>query len=197
MSEAIIEVRDLTIGYERRIIMQDLNFSVLRGEVFCIMGGSGCGKSTLMKHLIGLYAPMTGDIRLFGQSIVETTEDARQKLMRRFGVTYQGGALFGSMTVAENIMLPLAEYTSLSESEQREVAEAKLKQVDLAGYGDYMPSELSGGTASSFFTKSKSVSSLRISLATRMDSTGFASYSAFAVSCGMSRPTARRKTWRF
>ena len=145
MSEAIIEVRDLTIGYERRIIMQDLNFSVLRGEVFCIMGGSGCGKSTLMKHLIGLYAPMTGDIRLFGQSIVGTTEEARQKLMRRFGVTYQGGALFGSMTVAENIMLPLAEYTSLSESEQREVAEAKLKQVDLAGYGDYMPSELSGG----------------------------------------------------
>lgn len=145
MSEAIIEVRDLTIGYERRIIMQDLNFSVLRGEVFCIMGGSGCGKSTLMKHLIGLYAPMTGDIRLFGQSIIGTTEEAKQKLMRRFGVTYQGGALFGSMTVAENIMLPLAEYTNLSESEQREVAEAKLKQVDLAGYGDYMPSELSGG----------------------------------------------------
>ena len=74
MSEAIIEVRDLTIGYERRVIMQDLNFSVLRGEVFCIMGGSGCGKSTLMKHLIGLYTPMTGDIRLFGQSIVGTTE---------------------------------------------------------------------------------------------------------------------------
>ena len=145
MSEAIIEVRDLTIGYERRIIMQDLNFSVLRGEVFCIMGGSGCGKSTLMKHLIGLFRPMSGDIRLFGQSIVGATEQARQKLMRRFGVTYQGGALFGSMTVAENIMLPLAEYTSLSESEQREVAEAKLKQVDLAGYGDYMPSELSGG----------------------------------------------------
>ena len=145
MSEAIIEVRDLTIGYDRRIIMQDLNFSVLQGEVFCIMGGSGCGKSTLMKHLIGLYRPMEGEIRLFGQSIVAATEGAKQKLMRRFGVTYQGGALFGSMTVAENIMLPLAEYTSLSESEQREVAEAKWKQVDLAGYGDYMPSELSGG----------------------------------------------------
>ena len=145
MSEAIIEVRDLTIGYEQRIIMQDLNFSVLRGEVFCIMGGSGCGKSTLMKHLIGLYRPMAGEIRLFGQSIVAAKEETKQKLMRRFGVTYQGGALFGSMTVAENIMLPLAEYTNLSESEQREVAEAKLKQVDLAGYGDYMPSELSGG----------------------------------------------------
>ncbi len=145
MSEAIIEVRDLTIGYDRRVIMQDLNFSVLRGEVFCIMGGSGCGKSTLMKHLIGLYRPLEGAIRLFGQSIVAAKEEAKQKLMRRFGVTYQGGALFGSMTVAENIMLPLAEYTDLSESEQREVAEAKLKQVDLAGYGDYMPSELSGG----------------------------------------------------
>ena len=98
-----------------------------------------------MKHLIGLYRPMDGEIRLFGQSIVAAKEEAKQKLMRRFGVTYQGGALFGSMTVAENIMLPLAEYTDLSESEQREVAEAKLKQVDLAGYGDYMPSELSGG----------------------------------------------------
>ena len=145
MSEAIIEVRDLTIGYEQRVIMQDLNFTVQRGEVFCIMGGSGCGKSTLMKHLIGLYRPMAGDIRLFGQSIVEAREDVKQKLMRRFGVTYQGGALFGSMSVAENIMLPLAEYTNLSEHEQREVAEAKLKQVDRAGYGDYMPSELSGG----------------------------------------------------
>ena len=145
MSDAIIEVRDLTIGYDRRVIMRDLNFSVLRGEVFCIMGGSGCGKSTLMKHLIGLYKPMTGDIRLFGQSISNASEDVKRKLMQRFGVTYQGGALFGSMTVAENIMLPLAEYTDLAESEQREIAESKLKQVDLAGYGDYMPSELSGG----------------------------------------------------
>lgn len=145
MSEAIIEVRDLVIGYEDRVVMQDLNFSVSRGEVFCIMGGSGCGKSTLMKHMIGLFQPMAGDILLFGENIVTAGDDQKRKLMQRFGVTYQGGALFGSMTVAENVMLPLAEYTDLSEKEQREVAEAKLKQVDLAGYGDYMPAELSGG----------------------------------------------------
>lgn len=145
MSEAVIEVRDLAIGYEDRVVMEGLNFSVMRGEVFCIMGGSGCGKSTLMKHMIGLYPPMEGDIRLFGQSIVSARDSEKRKLMRRFGVTYQGGALFGSMTVAENVMLPLAEYTDLTESEQREVAEAKLKQVDLAGFGDYMPAELSGG----------------------------------------------------
>ena len=145
MQESVIEVRDLVIGYEKNVVMQNLNFSVARGEVFCIMGGSGCGKSTLMKHMIGLFRPMAGDIRLFGRSIVAADEDEKRKLMQRFGVTYQGGALFGSMTVAENVMLPLAEYTDLTESEQREVAEAKLKQVDLGGYGDYMPAELSGG----------------------------------------------------
>ena len=141
MQESVIEVRDLVIGYEKNVVMQNLNFSVARGEVFCIMGGSGCGKSTLMKHMIGLFRPMAGDIRLFGRSIVAADEDEKRKLMQRFGVTYQGGALFGSMTVAENVMLPLAEYTDLTESEQREVAEAKLKQVDLGGYGDYMPAE--------------------------------------------------------
>ncbi len=145
MSDAIIDVHDLTIGYDQRIIMQNLNFTVKKGEAFCIMGGSGCGKSTLLKHLIGLFPPMKGDILLFGESIVTADEDAKRNLMRRFGVTYQGGALFGSMSVAENVMLPLAEYTGLSEAEQREVAEEKLKQVDLAGFGDYMPSELSGG----------------------------------------------------
>lgn len=145
MKESVIDVRDLTIGYDRKIVLHDLNFSVSRGEVFCIMGGSGCGKSTLMKHMNGLFTPMTGDVLLFGESIISAGEEEKRKLMKRFGVTYQGGALFGSMTVAENIMLPLAEYTDLTENEQREVAEEKLKQVDLAGFGDYMPAELSGG----------------------------------------------------
>ena len=145
MKETVIDVKDLSIGYEKRVVLHDLSFSVSRGEVFCIMGGSGCGKSTLMKHLNGLYKPMTGDILLFGQSIVSAGDEEKRKLMKRFGVTYQGGALFGSMTVAENVMLPLAEYTDLTLAEQREVAEAKLKQVDLAGFGDYMPAELSGG----------------------------------------------------
>ena len=123
-----IEVRNLTVGYGGRIILENLNFQVETGEIFCILGGSGCGKSTLLKHIIGLYAPMKGDILIQGDSIVNTDEQHRSGIMRRFGVTYQGGALFSSMTVAENVALPL-------------------KLVDLGGFGDYMPAALSGGMA--------------------------------------------------
>ena len=112
-----LEVRDLVIGYGDRIILQNLNFKVSEGEIFCIMGGSGCGKSTLLKHIIGLYPPKSGDILLSGKSIVNATTDERRDIMRHFGVTYQGGALFGSMNVFENIALPLQEYTDKSEKE--------------------------------------------------------------------------------
>ncbi len=141
----VIEVRDLVMGYDERIIMQNLNFSVGSGEIFCIMGGSGCGKSTLMKHLIGLYTPKSGEISIFGQNINNAGEDEKRGIMRRFGVTYQGGALFGSMTVAENVAMPLEEYTGLSRKEIAQTVAEKLELVDLAGFGDYMPSELSGG----------------------------------------------------
>jgi len=140
-----IEVRDLTMAYDGRTVMENLNFEVKRGEIFCIMGGSGCGKSTLLKHLIGLYEPAAGDILIEGESIVRANGESRLAIMRKFGVTYQGGALFGSMTVAENIALPLEEYTDLSPAEIKAAAEEKLALVDLAGFGDYMPSELSGG----------------------------------------------------
>ena len=140
-----IEVRNLTIGYDGNVLLRDLNFEVREGEVLCILGGSGCGKSTLLKHMIGLYQPQSGDIRIFGQSIVDAGEDQKRELMRRFGVTYQGGALFGSMTVAENVALPLEEYTRLKRPEIAAKVEEKLKLVDLAGFGDYMPSALSGG----------------------------------------------------
>lgn len=143
--ENIIEVTDLTVGYDDNIVLENLNFSVGRGEVFGIMGGSGCGKSTLLKHMIGLYAPKTGDVRIFGESMVKASEADQRKLMRRFGVTYQGGALFGSMTVLENIAMVLEEYTDFTPDKVREVAEAKLALVDLSGFGDYMPSALSGG----------------------------------------------------
>ena len=143
--DTIIEVRDLSVGYDNLTVLENIDFTVRRGEVFCILGGSGCGKSTLLKHMIGLYPPFAGDVLLFGESIVRADEAARQRLMRRFGVTYQGGALFGSMTLAENVELPLAEYTDLSREERRKVAAAKLAQVDLAGFEDYMPAEISGG----------------------------------------------------
>ena len=144
-AETMIEVRDLTIGYGDRIVMENLNFTISSGEIVCIMGGSGCGKSTLLKHLIGLYEPMKGDILIRSKSIVNADEKEKKAIMRSFGVTYQGGALFGSMTVAENVELPLREYTDLPVDERMEIARKKLELVGLAGFGDYMPSELSGG----------------------------------------------------
>lgn len=140
-----IEVEDLTIGYGSNVLQQNLNFDVKPGEVFGILGGSGCGKSTLLKHIIGLYEPQKGDIRIEGRSIVSATDTEKLEIMRHFGVTYQGGALFGSMTVAENVALPLQEYTGKSPAEIARKVEEKLKLVDLGGFGDYMPSELSGG----------------------------------------------------
>ena len=142
---AVIEVRDLTIGYGSRIVMENLNFSVYAGEIVCLMGGSGCGKSTLMKHIIGLYEPMKGDILIRSKSIVNAGEEEKKAIMRSFGVTYQGGALFGSMSVAENVEFPLREYTAVSAAERAAIVEEKLKLVGLEGFGSFMPSELSGG----------------------------------------------------
>ncbi len=141
----IIEAENLTIGYGDNVLLRNLNFTVTRGEIFCIMGGSGCGKSTLLKHLTGLYQPMCGDIRLFGVSIVHAYEKTRRDLMRRFGVAYQGGALFGSMTLSDNVALPLGEYTDKSPGEIAAVVREKLRQMGLENYGDYMPAALSGG----------------------------------------------------
>lgn len=143
--ENVIKVQDLTIGYGERVVLENLNFSISSGEIVCIMGGSGCGKSTLLKHLIGLYEPMKGDIFIRNRSIVTASEEEKKAIMRSFGVTYQGGALFGSMTVAENVELPLREYTDLPPDERMEVVRKKLELVGLADFGDFMPSELSGG----------------------------------------------------
>lgn len=140
-----ITVRDLTMGYDRRIIQKDLNFSIPHGQIVCILGGSGCGKSTLLKHLIGLNRPLSGDVELLGDSIVHAEGEAKRKLMRRFGVAYQSGALFRSMSVYENIALPLQEYTAYPEEKIRGIVSAKLGQVGLAGFEEYMPADLSGG----------------------------------------------------
>src|SRR5579859_4253301 len=113
LSQSIIQVRGLKAGYGEKIILQDINFQVQRGEVFVILGGSGCGKSTLMKNLIGLYRPLAGEVRIEGSDLVAANNDERLRLLRKFGVMYQSGALFGSMTVLDNVRLPLDEFTTL------------------------------------------------------------------------------------
>jgi phospholipid/cholesterol/gamma-HCH transport system ATP-binding protein len=143
--KTIVEVENLSVGYANNIVLKDINFTVKTGEIFGILGGSGAGKSTLLKHIIGLYPPFSGDVKIFGESIINCDDYEKNKLMRSFGVTYQGGALFGSMTVGENIALPLEAYTNLNKSEILERIKEKLALVDLKGTENVMPAELSGG----------------------------------------------------
>jgi len=140
-----IEVRGLDMGYGSFVLMRNLNFTVNKGDVFIIMGGSGCGKSTLLKILTGLKEPLRGKVFYEGISFWETEPEERDKIMRQFGVLYQSGALWSSMTLAENIALPLEQYTSLKASEIREIVSLKLALVGLAGFEDFYPSEISGG----------------------------------------------------
>ena len=141
----IISVRDLKIGYGDRVILEHVNFQVRHGEVFVILGGSGGGKSTLLKNLIGLYTPIAGEIWIDGDNLVTACGAERACLQRKFGVMYQSGALFGSMTVYENVRLPLDEFTALPEPLKELIALAKLKLVGLGEAAQMMPSELSGG----------------------------------------------------
>lgn len=141
----IIEVTQLNIGYGGNTVLQNINFDVYQGEILFILGDSGCGKSTLLKHLTGLYKPMSGDIKLRGKSIVNAQEQEKKELYKSFGVTYQGGALLGSLTVAQNVAFPLKEHTNMSEEEIDRTVKEKLSLVNLSGFENYFPSELSGG----------------------------------------------------
>jgi len=143
--EPIIRVERLTIGYGERPLMRDLDFTVMRGEVFVILGGSGSGKSTLLKHMIGLYRPISGRILLDGIDIVTASGPDRLAVLRRIGVTYQSGALFGSMTLGENIRLPLEEYTDLPDEAMDLIAAMKLDLVGMKDYVGRLPAEVSGG----------------------------------------------------
>ena len=143
--QAHITARNLTMAYGSFVLMRDLNFTVKRGDVFVIMGGSGCGKSTLLRHLIGLNEPARGEIWYGIENFTAADPAARQKMLRRFGVLYQSGALWSSMTLAENIGLPLGEYTDLTPAQIREVAALKLALVGLKGFEDFFPSQISGG----------------------------------------------------
>ncbi|NQZ59007.1 MAG: ATP-binding cassette domain-containing protein [Lentisphaeraceae bacterium] len=143
--KSVIQVRGLDIGYNGMAIMENLNFDIYQGEIFIILGGSGCGKSTLLKHLIGLYRPMRGDIFINDQSMVSSSEKERKEIMKTFGVLYQSGALFGSLTLEENITLVLEEHAGMSKQESKRSASKKLALVDLQGFNDYYPAAISGG----------------------------------------------------
>ncbi len=143
--DTIIRVENLTAAYGGTVVIENVSFDVNRGEVFVILGGSGCGKSTLMKHMIGLYKPRSGKIFIDGEDIVSAEGDERLRILRKIGISYQNGALFGSMTLLENVRLPLEELTDLPSQAIDLIAMMKLKLVGLKGFGNQMPSELSGG----------------------------------------------------
>jgi phospholipid/cholesterol/gamma-HCH transport system ATP-binding protein len=142
---AKIAVRDVTMAYGDFVLMRGLDFDVKRGDVFVIMGGSGCGKSSLLRHMIGLVEPAQGEILYDGESFTRAPQETREEMLRRMGVLYQQGALWSSMTLAENVALPIGEYTELSQDEIREVACLKLALVGLKGFEDFYPSQISGG----------------------------------------------------
>jgi len=141
----VIEVRNLTMMYGQLVIMQDLNFTIQRGEVFVIMGGSGSGKSTLLKHLIGLKKPAKGSILFDGEEFNIDDDAQRKGVLRRMGVLYQNGALWSGLTLAENVALPLEEFTSMDERSIAEVVSLKLSLVGLKGFEAFYPSAISGG----------------------------------------------------
>lgn len=143
--QAHIRVRNLTLQYGEKLIQENLNFDVNSNDIFIIMGGSGCGKSTLLKHMIGLYHPAKGQIFVNDDSLWDVSDIERQRMMKHFGVTYQAGALISSLTLSENVGMPLELYTKLSPKEVEELASLKLSMVGLAGFEQYYPSEISGG----------------------------------------------------
>jgi phospholipid/cholesterol/gamma-HCH transport system ATP-binding protein len=140
-----ISVRDLTMAYGSFVVMRDLNFTINRGDVFIIMGGSGCGKSTMMTILIGLKSPAKGQVFYDDVDFWMSDEETRNGIIRRAGVMYQSGALWSSMTLEENLALPLETYTGLRPGQIHEVVKLKLSLVGLAGFEDFYPSEISGG----------------------------------------------------
>jgi phospholipid/cholesterol/gamma-HCH transport system ATP-binding protein len=145
--EPVVRVENLAARFDGRTIFEHVSFEVRPGEVFVILGGSGCGKSTLLKHMIGLYEPAEGRIEVLGQEIAALRGEARQALLRRLGVMWQSGALFGSLTLAENIEVPLEEHTALPAEARALVAQAKLGLVGLADAALRLPAEISGGMA--------------------------------------------------
>ncbi len=145
MMDACLSVENLTMAYGDFVIQQDLNFTINRGDIFIVMGGSGCGKSTLLRHLIGLQRPLHGHIRYGEQNLWRSGHKAQRHILQNTGVLFQSGALLSSMTLAENVALPITEARKLSTGKVREIVAYKLALVGLAGFEDFYPSEISGG----------------------------------------------------
>jgi phospholipid/cholesterol/gamma-HCH transport system ATP-binding protein len=143
--DAHIVVQDLTMAYGDFVIQHDLNFTIRRGEIFIVMGGSGCGKTTLLHHMIGLKQPARGRVLYDGTSYWESPPEVQQRIKRSFGMSFQSGALWSSLTLAENVALPLGEYTDLGAAEIAEIVSLKLALVGLAGFEEFYPAEISGG----------------------------------------------------
>lgn len=141
----IIEIRDLVAGYGERTVLDGISFDVVPGEIFVILGGSGCGKTTLLKNLVGLLKPVAGSIRFWGEEITTMEEDELARVLARTGLAFQGGALLNSLSVGENVALPIRERSELDEEIIRQLVLIKLSLVGLGGFADLMPSELSGG----------------------------------------------------
>jgi len=142
---SIIEVRDLVVAYGDRVVLNGITLDVRRGETFVILGGSGCGKSTLLRNLVGLMRPVSGAIYINGQDFTAMTDEERISARQRMGMCFQGSALFNSMTVGDNVALPLREHTKLEESTIEIMTKIKLELVGLGGFENFMPAELSGG----------------------------------------------------
>ena len=142
---SMIEVKNLTMGYGSYVLQQNANFVVNRGDIFIIMGGSGCGKSSMLRVLTGLLPPLGGDVFIDGVNIAKASATQMEEIRKKSGMLYQSGALFSSMTLAENIALPLQQYSNYSAAEIKELASLKLSLVGLAGFDDFYPSEISGG----------------------------------------------------
>ncbi len=140
-----LEICNAAVGYGERTVLHDLNFTVNQGEIFAVMGGSGCGKSTLLKHIIGIYPLQRGTVKIFGRVINGDSGISGEEIARTFGVTYQGGALLGSLTLEENVALVLEEHTALSRREIREKVMERLSWVNLEKFAGFYPSEISGG----------------------------------------------------
>lgn len=143
--ENIIEVQNLSVSYGSREILKDVSFQIKKGEIFLICGGSGCGKSTLLRQLIGLEQPQSGSIVVKGTNFLKCNDKERKEILTSFGVLFQSSGLFASMTLAENMRLLLDSYTHLSDDDKDKMIEMKLNAVGLGGYGDFYPSEISGG----------------------------------------------------
>ncbi|MEN6308549.1 MAG: ATP-binding cassette domain-containing protein [Anaerohalosphaeraceae bacterium] len=145
IAQPVIETRGLDVGYHGKAILRNINFTVQAGKILVILGGSGCGKSTLLRSLIGLAEPISGQVMLYGQDYFHSTHQQQEQMLAQIGVSFQSGALFGSMSVLENVMLPLEELTSLPPEACEMIAAIKLQMVGLSGFEHHSPSQLSGG----------------------------------------------------